>query len=135
MSELAAILREHRRLLLTEQAAGVDEGWCFPSEAGTMKHTGSLEKAWKKCCKEAGIKGRFTIHGLRRTFNDLARRAGVDAVVTKSITGHVTEQMREHYSSVDLSEKREAIANVVRLVPRGVVGEMVGESTEKKKAG
>jgi len=78
------------------------------------------------------------MHGLRRTFNDLARRAGVDAVVTKSITGHVTEQMREHYSSVDLSEKRQAIANVVRLVPRasnGVVGEMVGESTQKKKAG
>ena len=55
---------------------------------------------------------------MRRTFNDLARRAGVDAVVTRSITGHVTEQMREHYSSVDLDEKRAAIANVVRLVPR-----------------
>jgi len=57
-------------------------------------------------------------------------------VVTKSITGHVTEQMREHYSSVDLSEKREAIANVVRLVPRsskGVVGEVVGESTKRKR--
>ena len=55
---------------------------------------------------------------MRRTFNDLARRAGVDAVVTRSITGHVTEQMREHYSSVDLDEKRAAITNVVRLVPR-----------------
>ena len=38
---------------------------------------------------------RFTIHGLRRTFNDLTRRAGVDGVVIKSLTGHVTEKMRE----------------------------------------
>ena len=70
-------------------------------------------------------------------FNDLARRAGVDAVVTRSITGHVTEQMREHYSSVDLDEKRAAIANVVRLVPRSTdeVGETVEECPEKKKAG
>jgi hypothetical protein len=40
----------------------------------------------------------------------------VDAVVTKSLTGHVTEQMREHYSSVDLAEKRVALAGVARLV-------------------
>jgi hypothetical protein len=67
---------------------------------------------------------------MRRTFNALARRAGVDAAVTRSITSQVvTEQMREHYSSVDLDEKCAAIANVVRLVPRasdGKVGERCG---------
>jgi integrase len=75
-----------------------------------------------------GITDRFTIHGLRRTFNDLARRAGVDAVVTKSITGHVTEQMREHYSTVQLDEKRQAVAGVLKLVPLNTrkVGPKVG---------
>lgn len=34
-----------------------------------------------------------------------------------AITGHVTEQMREHYSSVALDEKRQALAAVVKLVP------------------
>ncbi len=56
------------------------------------------------------------MHGLRRTFNDLARRAGVDGVVTKSMTGHVTERMREHYSSVGLDEKRQAVGSLMRLV-------------------
>jgi integrase len=135
--ELASILREHRKTLLSDQAPGFDSGWVFPSDAGTLRTPGSLVKAWRACAKAAGIKERFTVHGLRRTFNDLARRAGVDAVVTRSITGHVTEQMREHYSSVDLDEKRAAIANVVRLVPRSTeqVGETVGECPEKKKAG
>lgn len=46
------------------------------------------------------------------------RRAGVDPIVTKSLTGHVTERMREHYSSVRLDEKKEALTNVVRLIHR-----------------
>jgi hypothetical protein len=55
--------------------------------------------------KESKIEERFTVHGLRRTFNDLTRRAGVDGVVIKSLTGHVTEKMRTHYSTVGLDEK------------------------------
>jgi integrase len=62
----------------------------------------------------AGISERFTVHGLRRTFNDVTRRAKVDPLVIKSITGHVTEDMREHYSTVDLEEKRQAVATVVK---------------------
>ena len=69
------------------------------------------------CLKAAGITERFTIHGLRRTFNDLSRRAGVDAVVIRSLTGHVTEKMRAHYSTVSLDEKRVAVASVHRLIP------------------
>jgi integrase len=61
-------------------------------------------------------RGGFTIHGLRRTFNDLAQRAAIDPIVTRSLTGHVTEQMRERYSTVCLDEKRQAVAAVVRLV-------------------
>jgi len=37
---------------------------------------------------------------MRRTFNDLARAAKIEAVITKSISGHLTERMREHYSTV-----------------------------------
>jgi len=59
----------------------------------------------------------FTVHGLRRTFNDLTRRAGADGMVTRALTGHVTEAMTAHYSTVGLDEKREAVAGVVRLVP------------------
>jgi hypothetical protein len=41
-------------------------------------------------------KERFTVHGLRRTFVDLARRAKVDSVVTRSLTGHVTLKTHLH---------------------------------------
>ncbi len=114
--ELADVLRWHRRHQLEQQAPGLDQGWVFPSSTGTLRAPSSVQKAWTVCCKAAGIEGRFTPHGLRRTFNDLARRAGVDAVVTKSLTGHVTERMREHYSTVGLEEKRQAVAGVVSLI-------------------
>lgn len=51
--------------------------------------------------------------------NDLARVANVEALVTRSISGHLTEQMREHYSTVSPMEQRESIGRVLRLVQRG----------------
>jgi len=39
-------------------------------------------------------------------------------IVAKSLTGHVTQRMREHYSSVRLDEKKEALSNVVHLIHR-----------------
>jgi integrase len=125
--QLAEILREHRRTLVESQAPGLHDGWVFPSEAGTLRTPGGLWKAWQACLKESKITERFTVHGLRRTFNDLSRRAGVDAVVTKSLTGHVTEKMREHYSTVGLDEKRAAVANVHLLVAKaGTVADSGG---------
>ena len=50
-------------------------------------------------------------------FTDLVRRANVDAVVRRAPTGHVTEEMQRHYSTVGLDEKRAAIAGVLQLVP------------------
>jgi hypothetical protein len=41
----------------------------------------------------------------------------VDAVVRRALTGHVTEEMQRHYSTVGLDEKRAAIAGVLRLAP------------------
>jgi hypothetical protein len=52
---------------------------------------------------------------MRRTFNDLMRQAKVEAIVTKSISGHQTERMREHYSTLTPEEQRRSIGNVVQL--------------------
>jgi hypothetical protein len=92
-------------------------GWMFPSAEGTLRTPNSLDRAWAKCLRQAGITKRFTVHGLRYTFTDLVRRANVDAVVRRALTGHVTEEMQRHYSTVGLDEKRAAIAGVLRLVP------------------
>jgi integrase len=118
--ELTTILREHRQRLLETQAPGLNSGWIFPSvRTGELRGSNSMAKAWKRCLKAAGITERFTPHGLRRTFNDMLRRAKVDPVIAKALTGHVTEQMREHYSTVGLDEKRAAVASVLRLLPGG----------------
>jgi integrase len=131
---LATILREHRMTMLEKQAPGMAEGWMFPSEVGTLRTPGGLWKAWRACLTTAGISHRFTVHGLRRTFNDLARRAGVDAVVTRSLTGHVTERMQEHYSTVALDEKRAALAGVVQLIPGARGAESGAESTPENES-
>ena len=141
--ELADILRAHRALLLhaaakeaakraakranganetnetndTNETKGLDAGWMFPSAEGTLRTPNSLDRAWAKCLEHAEITKRFTVHGLRYTFTDLVRRANVDAVVRRALTGHVTEEMQRHYSTVGLDEKRAAIAGVLRLVP------------------
>lgn len=65
--------------------------------------------------KRVGIKRRFTVHGFRRTFNNIARQVAGE-IVTRSITGHVTQAMTEHYSHVGREEKLAAAGNVVRLV-------------------
>jgi integrase len=118
--ELTTILRDHRQRLLETQSPGLDSAWVFPAvRTGKLRGANSMRKAWVSCLKAAGITERFTPHGLRRTFNDMLRRAQVDPVIAKALTGHVTEQMREHYSTVGLDEKRAAVASVLRLLPRG----------------
>ena len=104
--ELAQILRDHRERLQHAEAKGIEEGWMFPSAEGTLRTPNSLDRAWAKCLEHAGITKRFTVHGLRYTFTDLVRRANVDAVVRRALTGHVTEEMQRHYSTVGLDEKR-----------------------------
>ena len=88
----------------------------FPSSVGTLRTPNSLA-AWDSCLAKAKITKRFTVHGLRYTFTDLVRLANVDAVVRRALTGHVTEEMQRHYSTVGLDEKRAAIRGVLRLVP------------------
>jgi hypothetical protein len=62
------------------------------------------------------LKKKFTPRGMRRTFNDLARCAKVQSLVTKSISGHLTDKMKDHYSTVSAGEQRESIGRVLGLV-------------------
>jgi len=115
--ELVKVLRWHRQRMIREQAPGLEDGWMFPTSVGTLRTPSSVNKPWKRCIAEAGIDKRFTVHGLRYTFNDLVRRANVDPIVRRALLGHVTEEMQRHYSNVGLDEKRAAVAGVIALVP------------------
>ena len=121
--QLAEILRDARLYLIRKQNPGLAQGYMFPSRTGTLRTPNSLDKAFVLCRGATGIAKRFTVHGLRYTFTDLVRRANVDAVVRRALTGHVTEEMQRHYSNVGMDEKRAAIAGVIQLVAAGAVAE------------
>ena len=46
----------------------------------------------------------------------MARAAEVESVVTRSISGHLTEQMQLHYSTVNPDEQRRSIGKVIDLM-------------------
>lgn len=122
--ELADVLKDHRVRMIEEQHEGLASGWVFPSETGKPRLATALDKPWSAVLDLAGVNGRFTIHGLRRTFTDHLRLTGIDPVVRRALTGHVTEKMQDHYSSVSMGERMAAVSSVVRLV--GKVGTEVG---------
>ena len=113
---LASVLREHRAKLIADDHVGLPSGLVFPSRVGKLLHgTASFRKPLLAALAKAEIGGRFTAHGLRRTMNNLLRQVA-GGVVVRSITGHVTEEMTEHYSHVGLNEKRAAVRDALGSV-------------------
>jgi integrase len=113
--ELMTVLRWHvdTQLLTTEQQAS---DLLFPREDGDFRTESSLKKAFAMCTALIGVKKNITPRAMRRTFNDMARAAKVESLVTKSISGHLTDRMKDHYSTVSPIEQRESIGRVLRLV-------------------
>lgn len=113
---LATALKGHRKALMERQVDGFKLGWIFPSKSGSPVYASTLQKPLKRALTAAGITERFTIHGFRRTFNNLVRPF-VTGDVLRSIMGHATERMTEHYSHIQMEEKRKALNHFMRLVP------------------
>jgi len=87
-------------------------GLVFPAASGDLHRGWPLIKVLTNACELAKVP-RVTAHGLRRTFNNLARQKASREVL-KSITGHTTDAMVEHYSFVDHREKKAASRVVAR---------------------
>lgn len=112
---LRIALNEHRQRLLREQAPGLSDGWMFPSSVGTLQLAVTLRKPLNRALVAAGIERRFTVHGFRRTWNNLLRQV-TSAEITRSMTGHDTEAMFRHYSHIERHEKQAAVDRVLALV-------------------
>ena len=120
-----SVLRWHAETQLrTTQQRETD--LLFPADDGDLRSETSLRKSFAQVAATIGLKKRFTPKGLRRTFNDAARVADLEGVVTMSISGHRTERMRDHYSSVSASEQREGIGKVLQLASAVVPSESDG---------
>jgi integrase len=127
-SEIMDVLRWHVATQLETPEQKASE-LLFPAEDGGLRSVSFLKKAFATVGNLIGLNKRITPRGMRRTFNDLARAANVEAIVTKSISGHQTDRMREHYSTVSPDEQRRSIGNVVSLFGPRPSGEGSGEGT------
>ncbi len=92
-----------------------DSSLLFPSLTGGFRARNVLDKPFRRVRDAIDLPYLITAKGMRRTFQDLTRAARVDDVVTRSISGHLTEEMQVHYSSVLQEEQRVSIAKVIEL--------------------
>ena len=128
VSELAEILKEHRRSIEAKQDEESRTNLVFPSRTGEYFQPGALRKPLMHVLAEKKLP-RITVHGLRRTLNNFVRQHA-PGIVTRSIMGHVSEVMTNHYSIAGAEEKKAAVAAVVQLV-RGSGGPSGGPSANE----
>ena len=119
LPEVAEVLRAHRQQMIRDQHPGLAEGWIFPARHGGLYGRTPLSDVLKAACTAVGTKHRISGHGLRHTANDLLRRV-TSSSVTRSIIGHATEAMHQHYTHVDEGERRDAAVSAFSaLLPAG----------------
>jgi site-specific recombinase XerC len=88
----------------------------FPSKTGGYQSPNVLAKPIAAVAEAAGIQKHLSPYFMRRTFQGLCRAAQVHDFIARSISGHATVEMYQHYSSVSALEVREGLAKVVSLL-------------------
>jgi hypothetical protein len=138
-AELLTVLRWHVETQLRSPAQQASD-LLFPALHGGFRTRNVLDKPFRTVAREMGLGKRITPRGMRRTFQDLCRAAEVGDLVTRSISGHATEAMQHHYSTVAPEEQRRGLSNVIQLMrpahptPHGS-GEGPWMSGEDRKGG
>jgi site-specific recombinase XerC len=87
----------------------------FPSESGSFRSNSALTKPFKGIANAMGLRKQISPKAMRRSFQDAMREAQVADVVVRSISGHLTEQMQQRYSTARGHEQEQAIARIVDL--------------------
>src|SRR6185312_14048834 len=92
-----------------------DSDLLFPSETGGFRAASALDKPFRLVGEAIKLKKRVTSRAMRRTFQDLARNADIEAIVRQKICGHATQEMSELYSTVPQREIQAAVGAVISL--------------------
>lgn len=129
--ELMEILRWHVDRL--PEGPMQESDLLFPSRTGGLMSASALDKPFRAVTEAMGLSKRITPRAMRRTFQDLARAAEVKDIVTRAISGHATETMQRHYSTVHAEEIQAGIAKVVSLAK--VREAMAGSAAESDSGG
>jgi integrase len=110
------VLELMRKHVAELAGAAAESDLLFPSITGGFRSRSCLDKPFRSVCRELGLGYPVTPRGMRRTYQDLARAAEVPDLITRSISGHATEAMQHHYSTVADSEQRAALSRVAALM-------------------
>jgi integrase len=103
-----------------------DSDLLFPSETGNYRAASCLDRPFREITTQLKWKKEITPRAMRRTFQDLARAAEVRDIVTRSVSGHSTEAMQRHYSTVTSAEQKAGLARVVSLAKFREVAQLDG---------
>jgi integrase len=114
-AELLQVLRWHVETQL-RPGPQQESTLLFPSEIGGFRSRSCLDKPFADVAKAIELKKHISPRAMRRTFQDLARTAEVRDIVTRSISGHATEEMQRRYSTVSPAEQQQSLARVLRLM-------------------
>ncbi|MBK9032066.1 MAG: hypothetical protein IPL61_12205 [Myxococcales bacterium] len=112
--ELLDVLHWHVDEMLTLTKMRSSE-LLFPAITGGFRSRSCLDKPFADVATAIKLPHRFTPRGMRRTYQDLARAAGVHDAVTRAISGHATPAMQLHYSTARGDEVRSALAQVAGI--------------------
>lgn len=92
-----------------------DSDLLFPARDGSLRSTWNLRKAFAAVRRELALPYAVSPRAMRRTFQDLAREAGVADIVTRAISGHATAAMQRRYSTARDHEVEAGLAKVINL--------------------
>ena len=107
----------------------------FPSNTGGLRSASCLDKPFDAVAKAMALSKAITPRSMRRTFQDLARAAEVKDIVTRAVSGHATETMQRHYSTVRQDEIRSGLAKVIDLAGFKQAVKAAGEATSEGSGG
>ena len=110
---VVSVLREH---VATLEGPMADCDYLFPSTKGGLKSRSALDNPFRHVLKVLESTVHLTPKGMRRTFQDLARRAQIHDVVTRAISGHETDRMQRHYSTAQREEMLSAVERISGLL-------------------
>lgn len=130
--ELLKVLRWHVDTQLLRKNMRMSD-LLFPSVVGGFRSRSCLDKPFTGVAEKIELGYHFTPRGMRRTYQDLARAAGIHDVVTRAISGHATPEMQQRYSTARGDEVKHALSKVAKIATRGV--EIIDITTAKRRCG
>lgn len=114
---VAEALKEHNREMMREHHPGLESGLVFPSDRGTPRFSSSIRDFLRTLGELAEFPFRVTPQTLRRTVNTRVLTMSGE-VIARSILGHSSPVMTEHYASMEIDAKRAVLT--------AALGEWVG---------